>query len=69
MVRNKSKVSRIEQQLRDFEARLRRQMLREKLDAMGASFETGSMPRIHVTLEALAASRPAEAEYETVSGD
>jgi hypothetical protein len=34
------------------------------------SFETGSMPTIHVSLGALAASKPAPArEYETVSGD
>ncbi|MGA2147845.1 MAG: BadF/BadG/BcrA/BcrD ATPase family protein [Bryobacteraceae bacterium] len=76
MVRNKKKVSTIEQQLRDFEARLRRQMLREKLDGMAEAFETGSMPRIHVTLgslaesAALAASRQTAAEqYERVSGD
>jgi predicted CoA-substrate-specific enzyme activase len=70
MVRNKKKVSTIEQQLRDFEARLRRQMLREKLDGMAEAFETGSMPRIHVTLDALAAShQPAAEQYERVSGD
>jgi hypothetical protein len=60
--------------LREFEARLRRQMLREKLDASNdslvrESFETGSMPQIHVSLGALQASKPAPAEYETVSGD
>ncbi len=59
--------------MREFEARLRRQMLREKLDASSdtlvrESFETGSMPQIHVSLGALQAA-PAPAEYETVSGD
>ena len=49
----------------EFEARLRRQMLREKLesnDMVRESFETGSMPQIHVSLGALAglqAVRPA----------
>ena len=69
MVRNKKKTGAIEDQLREFEARLRRQALREKLDSMAGAFETGSMPRIHVTVAALAASKPAEREYETVSGD
>ena len=62
MVRNKQKANTIEQQLREFEARLRRQMLREKADQnvlVKDAFETGSMPQIHVTLGALAASRPA----------
>jgi predicted nucleotide-binding protein (sugar kinase/HSP70/actin superfamily) len=70
MVRNKKKVSSIEEQLREFEARLRRQMLREKLDGMSDAFETGSMPRIHVTLDALAAThQPASEQFERVSGD
>src|SRR4051794_36444508 len=58
MVRNKQKTTTIETQLREFEARLRRQMLREKLDGMSDAFESGSMPQIHVTIGALAASRP-----------
>jgi len=33
------------------------------------SFETGSMPQIHVSLGALQASKPAAREYESVSGD
>jgi predicted CoA-substrate-specific enzyme activase len=69
MVRNKKKTGAIEDQLREFEARLRRQALREKLDSMAGAFETGSMPRIHVSVAALAASKPTEPEYETVSGD
>jgi predicted nucleotide-binding protein (sugar kinase/HSP70/actin superfamily) len=74
MVRNKNKAKTIEQQLQEFEARLRREMLRRKLDAsddarVRESFETGSMPQIHVSLGALAASRPPAREYEAVSGD
>ena len=72
MVRNKQKTGAIEDQLREFEARLRRQALREKLgdnNLVRESFETGSMPQIHVSVGALAASRPAAPEYETVSGD
>ena len=47
-------------------------MLRDKLDKLSASFETGAMPQIHVTIGQLAASKPAEPveqPYETVSGD
>jgi activator of 2-hydroxyglutaryl-CoA dehydratase/predicted nucleotide-binding protein (sugar kinase/HSP70/actin superfamily) len=74
MVRNKNKAKTIEQQLQEFEARLRREMLRPKPDAsvdalVRQSFETGSMPQIHVSLGALQASRPPAREYETVSGD
>src|SRR5579871_3981992 len=68
MVRNKKKATTIEQQLLEFEARLRRQMLREKLQdntLVRESFETGSMPQIHVSIGALQASRPAS----TVQGD
>jgi predicted nucleotide-binding protein (sugar kinase/HSP70/actin superfamily) len=75
MVRNKNKAKTIDEQLKEFENRLRRQMLRDASgDAMvRESFETGSMPQIHVSLGALQASRPAAKpvaeEYETVSGD
>ena len=69
IVRNRRTAGAIEDQLREFEARLRREALRDKLDALSNAFETGAMPRIHVTLDALAASKPAEPEYETVSGD
>jgi predicted CoA-substrate-specific enzyme activase len=69
IVRNKQKATRIEQQLREFEARLRRQMLREKLDSLSEAFETGAMPQIHVSVGQLAASKPAAERYETVSGD
>jgi xylose isomerase len=72
MVKNKKKATTIDQQLQEFEARLRRQMLREKLEdsaLVRESFNTGSMPQIHVSIGALQASRPAAPEYETVSGD
>ncbi|MGO9263082.1 MAG: BadF/BadG/BcrA/BcrD ATPase family protein [Bryobacteraceae bacterium] len=69
MVRNKQKAKTIESQLQEFEARLRREMLREKLDALSGAFETGSMPQIHVSLGALAASKPPVREYEAVQGD
>ena len=65
-MRNKQKANTIEAQLKEFEARLRRQMLREKLDGMSDAFETGAMPQIHVTIGALASSaRPTAG----VSGD
>jgi hypothetical protein len=71
MVRNKQKATTIEAQLAEFEARLRRQMLREKLDSLTDAFETGAMPQIHVSVGQLAASRPAvmEREFEGVAGD
>jgi predicted nucleotide-binding protein (sugar kinase/HSP70/actin superfamily) len=68
MVRNKEKGNSIEEQLREFEARLRRQAMRERLAAdelVQESFAGGSLPTIHVSLGALAESRPAE----RVSGD
>jgi hypothetical protein len=71
MVRNKKKVQTIEEQLAEFEARLRRQLLRETLEQsqmVQDSFDTESMPQIHVSIGALAASKPAP-QYERVSGD
>jgi hypothetical protein len=72
IVRNKQKATSIDQQMREFEARLRRQMLRQKLDQSDSdmvreSFETGAMPQIHVSLGALQASKAPV--YERVSGD
>ena len=72
MVRNKQQSNPIDQQLQEFEARLRWQMLRERLDQsdndmVRESFETGSMPQIHVSLGALQASKAPV--YERVSGD
>jgi hypothetical protein len=73
IVANKNKVKSIEEQMAEFEGRLRRQMLRDKQRDAGKvqeSFDTGAMPTIHVSLGALAASKPAPVrEYETVSGD
>jgi activator of 2-hydroxyglutaryl-CoA dehydratase/predicted nucleotide-binding protein (sugar kinase/HSP70/actin superfamily) len=69
MVRNKNKAGRIDEQLREFEARLRRQMLRERLEAMAEAFATGAMPQIHVSVGALEASNPPVRELERVSGD
>jgi predicted nucleotide-binding protein (sugar kinase/HSP70/actin superfamily) len=71
MVRDKNKAKTIEDQLKEFEARLRRQMLRDASnDSMVAeSFQTGAMPQIHVSLGTLAASRPPAREFESVSGD
>ena len=71
-MRNKQKSNTIDQQLQEFEARIRRQMLREKLDQSDSdmvreSFETGSMPQIHVSLGALQASKAPV--YKRVSGD
>jgi predicted CoA-substrate-specific enzyme activase len=66
IVRNKQKQNSVEQQLKEFEARLRRQLMREKLEKMGDAFETGAMPQIHVSVGALAASAPPAAR---VSGD
>jgi hypothetical protein len=71
MVRNKEKAETIERQLEEFEARLRRQLLREKLDQnvkVNEAFETGALPTIHVSLGALQSSRPAP-QYEHASGD
>ena len=72
MVRNKNKSKTIDDQLKEFENRLRRQMLRDSSNdktGCGNCLESSSMPQIHVSLGALQASRPAAQEYETVSGD
>jgi hypothetical protein len=68
IVRNKNKAQTIEAQLQEFEARLRKQLLREKLDGLSSAFETGAMPQIHVSIGQLAASKPT-VERELVSGD
>jgi hypothetical protein len=68
MVRNKEKSKSIEAQLAEFEARLRRQMLREKLEQHAEVFESGALPQIHVSVAALAASNPAQ-QPQSVSGD
>ncbi|HWR52604.1 MAG TPA: BadF/BadG/BcrA/BcrD ATPase family protein [Bryobacteraceae bacterium] len=61
-VRNKK--TGIDAQLAEFEAQLRRQLLKERFAALEAerareSFAQGSMPQIHVTVDALRSSRPA----------
>ncbi|MEX2263499.1 MAG: BadF/BadG/BcrA/BcrD ATPase family protein [Bryobacteraceae bacterium] len=61
IVANRNKVKSIDEQLAEFEARLRKQVLREQLDAsdkVRESFEQGHMPTIHVTLGALQGSAP-----------
>ena len=57
--------SQIDATLAEFEARLRRQALRDRLSAVDretlvhSAFEGGHLPTIDVNLEALANSRPA----------
>lgn len=64
MVANKKKRASIDAQLREFEERLRRQMMKERLSAslesaaVANSFDQGAMPQIHVSVGQLAASRP-----------
>ncbi len=73
MVVNKKKKNGIEAQLAEFEARLRRQLLKEKLEKMHTdeqvknSLDQGAMPQIHVSIGQLAASRPPQ--QPRVSGD
>jgi hypothetical protein len=61
MVANKKKSSAIDLQLREFEAKLRREMLKQRLDALRQHEEhpDGALPTIHVSLGQLAASNPA----------
>ncbi len=59
MVLHAKKAGTIEDQLAEFERRLRMQMLKEKLAALDVhEYEGGSMPRIHVSIGQLAASNP-----------
>jgi hypothetical protein len=69
LVANKKKSTAIDQQLREFEARLRRELLRDKLAAMQQHDEhpDGVLPTIHVSLGQLAASRPPQRPH--ASGD
>ena len=79
IVREKEMSKSIDAQLREFEERLRRDMLKERLaaatsqagnDAVVRSFEQGAMPQIHVSLGQLASSAPARERHpELVSGD
>jgi predicted nucleotide-binding protein (sugar kinase/HSP70/actin superfamily) len=71
MVANRKKVKTIEERMAEFEARLRRQMTRGRLEAdarVRDSFDQGHIPTIHVSVGALAASRPQPVESR-VSGD
>jgi predicted nucleotide-binding protein (sugar kinase/HSP70/actin superfamily) len=70
MIAAKNKRGTLETQLAEFEARLRREMLKERLAQLddgkvARAFEDGHLPKIHVDLAALQASRP----VERVSGD
>ncbi len=73
MVVNRKKRTSIEQQLAEFEQRLRNQLLKEKLAAMHTddqvvnSLNQGAMPQIHVSVGQLAASNPAHRPH--ASGD
>jgi hypothetical protein len=65
MIASKGKEKTIEQRLQEFEERLRRQLLnRRPLGSVSDerlirdSFEQGALPEIHVSVAALAASRP-----------
>ncbi|MBL8234142.1 MAG: CoA activase, partial [Bryobacterales bacterium] len=71
MVVNRKKMTDIERKLADFEQRLRRQLLKEKLDrlhtdeAVKNSLDQGAMPQIHVSLGQL--SKPPQRPH--ASGD
>ncbi|MEZ5398053.1 MAG: BadF/BadG/BcrA/BcrD ATPase family protein [Bryobacteraceae bacterium] len=69
MVANKKTESSIDEQMRDFEARIRREMLKERLAAIKeqAEYGDGAMPTIHVSVGQLAASNPAHRSH--ASGD
>ncbi len=68
MVEAKQKKGTIEAELAAFEKRLRLQTLKERLAAIERQeYEGGAMPQIHVSVGALAASRPQEPMH--VSGD
>jgi predicted nucleotide-binding protein (sugar kinase/HSP70/actin superfamily) len=71
MVMNRKKMTDIERKLAEFEQRLRRQLLKEKLDrlhsdeAVKNSLDQGAMPQIHVSLGQL--SKPPQRPH--ASGD
>ncbi|MBI3209594.1 MAG: CoA activase [Candidatus Solibacter usitatus] len=73
MVLAAKKKTDVEQKLADFELRLRRQLLKEKLgklhtdEAVMNSMDQGVIPQIHVSLGQLAASRPPQRPH--ASGD
>jgi len=69
MVAAKKKSLTIDAQLREFEQRLRRQLLKERLAEFQLVDEhpEGVLPQIHVSVAALAASRPRPVQH--ASGD
>jgi predicted CoA-substrate-specific enzyme activase len=70
MVAARTRANTIEDQLAEFERRLRMQVLKQKLAALDAAeYEGGAMPRIHVSLGQLAASSPAARHETAVAGD
>ena len=71
MIASKKKTSVIEVQLKEFEDKLRRQLLKEKLASMAQHSEhaDGVLPTIHVSLGQLAASRPPVRPGSHASGD
>ncbi len=71
MIANKKKTSVIEVQLKEFEDKIRRQLLKEKLASMEQQKEhaDGVLPTIHVSLGQLAASRPPVRPGSHASGD
>ncbi|MCS7025546.1 MAG: acyl-CoA dehydratase activase-related protein [Bryobacteraceae bacterium] len=64
MVVRRKKMTEIERKLAEFEQRLRRQLLKEKLDRLNSdeavknSLDQGAMPQIHVSLSQLAQPAP-----------
>ena len=67
MVANKQKANSIEAQLKEFEERLRRQILRERLESnhkVRETYEQGHLPTIHVSLGAIQAAKPPRPQYE-----
>ena len=69
MVRNKKKAKTIEEQLQRIRGPPAPPDAARKAGRMSDAFETGAMPRIHVSLGALQGSNPAAREYEPVGGD
>jgi predicted CoA-substrate-specific enzyme activase len=78
MVKNKGKEKGIDDRLREYEMQLRAEMLKEPLGddkqerLIQQSFESGTIPTIHVGVEQLAASNPLKREEEPaapVAGD
>ena len=67
MIANKGKEKSIEDKLKDFEAKLRRELM-QQLTVSPEVFNSGHKETIHVSLGALAASAPAR-RHEMVAGD